>query len=344
MCDENFLVRPYLKSVAKLKNREAWENLDSELRTEVAKSISGLPSQIEQDDEYARRWDHLLLKTELALFEHEAMKKLNRSSAEYISLMKKIRKIADRLEDKTTIPDVKKQLEFIQAIQTDEFWEGMNIKVLEEIRKRLRLLIKYIDQADKKIVYSNFSDTLTQPAAFEPGTEVFKNDELAAYRQKMSAVINENLDKEVIWKVRCNRPLTDSDLRQLEEILDLSTAEDKEMFKEAYQSGFQAKTGKDNPSLELLIRSIVGLDREAVEKEFADFIEKSNFSSLQLAFVRKIIDYFVENGFVRDDILYEPPFSDMYHDGPEGLFGDAAEALFARIKRINGISAATKYK
>jgi len=174
------------------------------------------------------------------------------------------------------------------------------------------------------------------PAVFEPGTEAFKNDELAAYRQKMSAVINENLDKAVIWKVRCNRPLTDSDLRQLEEILDLSTAEDKEMFKEAYRSGFQTKTGRDNPSLELLIRSIVGLDREAVEKEFADFIEKSNFSSLQLAFVRKIIDYFVENGFVRDDILYEPPFSDMYHDGPEGLFGDAAEALFARIKRING--------
>jgi len=25
----------------------------------------------------------------------------------------------------------------------------------------------------------------------------------------------------------------------------------------------------------------------------------------------------------------------MYQDGPEGLFGDAAEALFARIKRIN---------
>jgi type I restriction enzyme R subunit len=114
------------------------------------------------------------------------------------------------------------------------------------------------------------------------------------------------------------------------------------MFKEAYQSGFQAKTGKDNPSLELLIRSIVGLDRKAVEKEFADFIEKSNFSSLQLAFVRKIIDYFVEDGFVRDDILYEPPFSDMYQDGPEGLFGDAAEALFARIKHINGVVAVTK--
>jgi len=302
--------------------------LPNELRTEVAKIISGLPSQIEQDDEYAKRWDHLLLKTELSLLE---------KSGEYKTLMKKIIKIADKLEDKTTIPDVKKQLDFIQAIKTDEFWEGMNLKVLEEIRKRLRLLIKYIDPGEKKIVYSNFTDNLTEGSVFEPGTEAFKNDELAAYRQKMNAVINENLDKEVIWKVRCNRPLTDADLKRLEEILNLSTTEDREKFKEAYLGNFHAKTGKDSPSLELLLRSIVGLDRKAVEKEFADFIEKSNFSSLQLAFVQKIIDYFVEDGFVRDDILYEPPFSDMYQDGPEGLFGDVAEALFAKIKRVNEV-------
>ena len=332
MCDANFLVRPHLQSVTKLKNRETWEKLDSELKAAVAKTISGLPSQLEQDDEYAKRWDHLLLKTELALLE---------KSGEYVSLMKKIRKIADKLEDKTTIPDVKKQLEFIQAIKTDEFWEGMNLKALEEIRKRLRLLIKYIDPGEKQIVYSNFSDILTAPAVFEPGTEAFKNDELAAYRQKMNAVIDQNLDKEVIWKVRCNRSLTDADLKQLEEILDLSTSEDKELFKEAYQSGFRAKTGTDNSSLELLIRSIVGLDRKAVEKEFADFIEKSNLTSLQLAFVSKIIVYFAEDGFVRDDILYEPPFSDMYHDGPEGLFGDRVETLFARIQRLNGLKSST---
>ncbi len=333
MCDANFLVRPHLQSVTKLKNRETWEKLDSELKAAVAKTISGLPSQLEQDDEYAKRWDHLLLKTELALLE---------KSGEYVSLMKKIRKIADKLEDKTTIPDVKKQLEFIQAIKTDEFWEGMNLKALEEIRKRLRLLIKYIDPGEKQIVYSNFSDTLTAPAVFEPGTEAFKNDELAAYRQKMNAVIDQNLDKEVIWKVRCNRPLTAADLKQLEKILELSTSEDKELFREAYQSGFRAKTGTDNSSLELLIRSIVGLDRKAVEKEFADFIEKSNLTSLQLAFVSKIIDYFAEDGFVRDDILYEPPFSDMYHDGPEGLFGDRVETLFARIQRLNGLKSADR--
>ncbi len=328
MCDDNFLVRPHLEKISKLKTREAWEKLDGELRADVSKTISGLPSQIDQDDEYAKRWDHLLLKTELALLE---------KAIEYKSFMKKIKKIADKLEDKTTIPDVKKHLAFIQAIKTDEFWENMNLKLLEEIRKRLRLLIKYIDPGEKKIVYSNFTDKLTEGSVFEPGTEAFKNDELAAYRQKMNAVINENLDKEVIWKVRCNRPLTDADLKQLEEILKLSTAEDQEKFKEAYLGNFHAKTGKDSPSLELLLRLIVGLDRKAVEKEFADFIEKSNFSSLQLAFVQKIIDYFVVDGFVRDDILYESPFSDMYQDGPEGLFGDAAEALFAKLKELNKI-------
>ncbi|HAE39370.1 MAG TPA: restriction endonuclease subunit R [Candidatus Riflebacteria bacterium] len=83
MCDANFLVRPHLQQVSKLKNRETWEKLDDELRAEVAKTISGLPSQLEQDDEYAKRWDQLLLKTELALLE---------KSGEYVSLMKKNQK------------------------------------------------------------------------------------------------------------------------------------------------------------------------------------------------------------------------------------------------------------
>lgn len=333
MWNENFLVRPHLERVGRLKSRDTWNNLDDELRAEVAKSISGLPSEFDSDDEYAKRWDHLLLKTELSLLTKDA---------EYKSLMKKIIKVADKLEDKTTIPDVKKQLAFIQAIKTEEFWESMNLKVLEDIRKCLRLLIQYIDTSEKIIVYSNFSDNLAEAVAFKPGTEAFKNDDLAAFRQKMKAIINENLDKEVIWKVRCNRPLTDADLKQLEYILQLSTAEDKATFKEAYQDNFHEKTGKENPSLELLIRSIVGLNRDAVEKEFADFIEKSNFSALQLAFVKKIIDYFVEDGFVREGILYEPPFSDMYHDGPEGLFGDVAETLFARIKQVNKMENALK--
>jgi len=83
------------------------------------------------------------------------------------------------------------------------------------------------------------------------------------------------------------------------------------------------------------------LSREAVEKEFTDFIDGSNFSSLQLAFVKKVIDYFVEDGFVREGLLYEAQFEDMYQDGPESLFDDVAEVLFAKIKSVNGIEVET---
>jgi type I restriction enzyme R subunit len=328
MCQDNFLVRPHLRLLNKLSTKNAWFTLDDDTRAAVSANISGLPSATDMDDEYARRWDYLLLRTQAALIDKEKA---------YVVLIKRIAETAKKLEDKTTIPDVKKHLAFIQELQEKAFWEGMNLTMLESIRKKLRLLVKYIDTKDKKIVYTDFEDDLDQPGVFEPGTEAFGNNELVAYRQKMAAILKANEDKEVIWKIRCNRPLTDADLKKIDEILELSTPEDKDMFKESFLNKFAGKTGSANPTLEMLIRSIVGLDRAAVEKEFSDFLDKSTLTSQQQAFVRKVIEYFVQDGFVPANVLYEAPF-DAYDDlGPEHLFGDQVEALFAKVKELNGV-------
>jgi type I restriction enzyme R subunit len=328
MCHENFLVRPHLRLVSKLADSKAWFNLDEDARAAISKDISALPSAADLDDEYAKRWDYLLLKTQASLLDKDRS---------YERLIKRIIETAKKLEDKTTIPDVKKQLTFIQQLQEKLFWEGMNLKMLEEIRKRLRLLVKYIDTKDKKIVYTDFEDELDQPSVFEPGTEAFGSNDLAAYQQKMAAILKANEDKEVIWKIRCNRPLSDADLKQIDEILELSTPEDKKMFKESFTEKCASKTGNENPTLEMLIRSIVGLDREAVEKEFSDFLDKTRLTSQQQAFVRKVIDYFVQDGFVPSGVLYEAPF-DAYDDlGPDHLFGEHVEALFAKLEDLNGV-------
>ena len=60
--------------------------------------------------------------------------------------------IAMLLEEKTTIPAVKAQLEYLATTQESGFWEGIDLNGLEELRLRLRGLVPFLDKKKRKIV------------------------------------------------------------------------------------------------------------------------------------------------------------------------------------------------
>ena len=58
-----------------------------------------------------------------------------------------------------------------------------------------------------------------------------------------------------------------------------------------------------------LVRRIVGVDRDAVEAAFSEFINDEQLNVNQIRFVRLIIDYIVANGNIEDNrVLQEEPF------------------------------------
>lgn len=72
-----------------------------------------------------------------------------------------------------------------------------------------------------------------------------------------------------------------------------------------------------------LIRTLVGLDREAATDAFAEFLDGSRFNVDQIRFVTFIIDYLTENGVMPADRLYQPPCTDFHPAGLDGVFPDA---------------------
>ena len=54
-----------------------------------------------------------------------------------------MRKIAGALEEKASIPMVRGELELIIEVHTDEFWQDITTPLLENVRKRLRSLVKF---------------------------------------------------------------------------------------------------------------------------------------------------------------------------------------------------------
>lgn len=77
---------------------------------------------------------------------------------------------------------------------------------------------------------------------------------------------------------------------------ELGTAED-------YQREFQ-----DTP-FGLLVRKIAKLDSEAANAAFSSFINDQSLNQAQIVFVKKVIDYVIQNGYIENvSELMKPPF------------------------------------
>ena len=73
--------------------------------------------------------------------------------------------------------------------------------------------------------------------------------------------------------------------------------------------------------LGLFVRSLVGLDREAAKKAFAEFLDGKTFTANQIHFVDLMINYLTQGEWMIPARLYEsPPFTDLSPKGVEGVF------------------------
>jgi type I restriction enzyme R subunit len=111
-----------------------------------------------------------------------------------------------------------------------------------------------------------------------------------------------------------NRPLTTSDLTELERML----AESKSGGPDDIRRAADEANG-----LGLFVRSLVGMDRAAAKDALAGFIIGKPMSGNQIEFVNLVVDHLTEHGVVEAARLYESPFTDLTPRGPDGLFSSA---------------------
>jgi len=130
------------------------------------------------------------------------------------SVFEKLRKraveIAMLLEEKSAIPAVAAQLEYLAAVQETGFREGIDLATLEDLRLRLRDLVPFLDKKKRKIVYSDFQDEVLG-VRVEQVVNVPKmtGDQ---YAKKVEDYLRNHLDALVIHRLRTNPPLPDTDL------------------------------------------------------------------------------------------------------------------------------------
>jgi type I restriction enzyme R subunit len=137
----------------------------------------------------------------------------------------------------------------------------------------------------------------------------------------MDYILNHEVNDTII-KIKMLDKIDAEDLRELERILwyELGTKED-----------YFNVTNQDN--LAAFIRSIVGIEQDAINMKFSEYLNTNLLSSKQQEFVKSIINYVRQNGDItREDLVEKSPFKDIDFDE---LFNDKIEVVLKVIKNLN---------
>ncbi|CAK3967562.1 type I restriction enzyme, R subunit [Vibrio crassostreae] len=321
---DNFIVRPKRQAVEPFLEREHWDNIDDTKFTELESQISALPTEAEafnsdeQLNHLSHRFDSLVLTMQLDLLEKGMLSETSRG---------RVVEFAEQLEAKSTIPAVQAQLQLIQDIQTQEFWQDIHLVTLEELRRKLRNLMFALDKDKKEMVYTNFEDEVQ---GVHDVTNVYKNPsvDLAQYRKKIELYIQDHQDQLTIQKLKRNKSITQADLDVLEGLLlDASGMSDVEAYRE--------KILQEKP-LGTFIRELIGLDMNAAKEAFSSFLDEESYNAEQIQFVDQVIDYLVSNGILDMSQLFEPPFTDNHGESAYGFFDEGTVVeLFGVIRKVN---------
>ena len=281
---ESFLVKRHLRYVQTYSDLQSWEVLETSEIAEIKEHIAPIVTP-GQSDELARRFDHLMYSIQLGILQ----------SKNVHNPVDTVITTAQLLSGKMSIPQVKAQKDVIDKVQTQDFWDDATIMDLEEVRKAMRDLLQYLDKKKKHIYYTDFEDTIID---MEEGKPLHVNDQLANYRKKVEFYLKSNENTLSVYKLRNNKKLNETDMKELERILwtELGSKED------------YVKEYGDTP-IGRLVRKIVGVDRAAVNEAFSKFLSDEKLNINQIRFVNLIIDYIVANGNIEDNrVLMEEPF------------------------------------
>jgi type I restriction enzyme R subunit len=318
--DENrFVVRKDLRYVTAYSNKRKWLNLSKSDVQEINAHLSHLQPPSKGDDELARRFDMLVLIYQILLLT---------GSGDTGKYMSKIFRTAVSLQKKDNIPQVAAHLPLIKEVQTDHYWETVNVKKLESLRVALRDLIKYLDTQKQQPIYTHFEDELDYEGieVRESVSQTYVS--LQSYKDRVESYIRKNKNHLTIHKLSHNIPITQAELNVLEKILFTeSVAGTKQQFVQQF----------GEKPLGAFIRSITGLEQATLNDAFSDFLQVGHLKADQMTFIKTIISYLSKNGTIDKTMLYESPFTDLNDQGISGVFDNDTD-LIKVVTIINEIN------
>lgn len=260
-----------------------------ELKNEVAPLIfkSG-------EDEKAKKFDLLALYVQLSMVDDTF------AAAQYEA---KITYIVDALRKQAGIPEIIAKMDYLNEVMTSDFWNNKTLASIDNMRKEIRDLLKFLVGEASKTFEVDIDDNITDGGIATGFVTT------VTYRQKVLDFLAENRDLPVLNKIKNIEQLTASDIEELERIMwqELGSKED-------YMRFLSRENLADScaDSVAAFIRTIIKVDRQKAVQLFTDYISENSLTAEQEEYLKSILDYVCENGDMETAALVnESPFDEI---------------------------------
>ncbi len=200
---ENFIVRPKRGAVERFAKEDTWAELAPGDQAALKHDVAGLPSSVASGSPEAKQFDLLMLRMELTLL---------RGEPGFDKLKENVCEISRLLEAQTSIPMVAAKITLIQQIQSEMFWQDVDLADLEIVRKALRDLVQFIERRKRSTVITDFVDEIADGLLIDlPGTTVGVDPENACERRLSPSYASTQMSP-VMHKLKFNEALSSDDL------------------------------------------------------------------------------------------------------------------------------------
>ena len=212
---------------------------------------------------------------------------------------------------------VREKAEVIKTVKSDAFWDDLTVEKLEEVRKPLREIMRYRERRSGPAVPPKIIDVTETASEVQSARRKVSLDavNMKAYRQVVEEELRKHFDENpTLQKISRGEPVSEADIQKL---VSLILAQTPGVNREILEEFFSETAAP----LDFVIRSIIGLDPEAVEAKFADFARTHpSLKAKQTRFLGLLKNHIARYGSITRAKLYEDPFTVVDADGPDGVF------------------------
>ena len=212
---------------------------------------------------------------------------------------------------------VRAKADVIAKVRGSAFWTNVNVAELESVRTELRGIMKYRATGGVPALPPKILDVVDHKDLIEAQDYKPKLDglNLAQYRNRVESVLRKLFDQnEILQRIKAGQPVSEDDLQSL---VSLVLTQEPDLNLSDLVDYYPETAGH----LDLAIRSIIGLDPEAVKQRFNAFVQKhTTMNSTQLRFMQMLQNHIAKYGSIEVDRLYEEPFTALSASGVDGIF------------------------
>ena len=281
-------VQKNLKYVEKYEDPADWSAMDNKKFNEIKKHVA--PQIVgDIDVESARIFDHLAYKFSATKFFQ---------NNQFALTAKTIYKLADYLYIfKAAIPEVVAHQPALDYLRSNDFITKTTASHMEELRKEIRPLMKYIEREMMDPIISDFTDNISSTGDADENDIDFSVsiDDFKTFEEKALFYINTHTSDALIHKIMNLCAYDDVDFKLFETEIRKIAKDDKE-----YNSLFDT-----HEKIVVFIRKNLGITKEAIDK-FLDAQKATGKTEEQLNYIEALLIFIAQNGqFKRQDLLKE---------------------------------------